>query len=146
MPTREFISTKLPRLTGVLVDYCQRLSCQRDKSNLCRDSVFNHDSDSHSGANALVLVVFTIKDTVTTQAKDLSRWHSSSYNNSLVPAVIRGDFLQKTHKFGRPGNALAQWCTFWPNQPRVCVRSPGINPGGIMCILGGVVLGVQAPR
>ena len=58
--------------SGALVDYCQLLSCKNDKSSLRCDSIFNRDSDSRLGASALALVVVTIKDTVTTQAKDLS--------------------------------------------------------------------------
>ena len=42
-------------------------------------------------------------------------------------------------------NALAQWCTSWCHQPMACVRTQGINRRGIMCLLDGVVLGVQAP-
>ena len=63
------------------MDYCQLLSCESDKSSLHCDS-------------ALALVIVTIKDTVTTQAKYVLLSHSRSYNNPFVPAVIRGDFLQ----------------------------------------------------
>ena len=42
-------------------------------------------------------------------------------------------------------SASAQWCTSWRHQPRACVRTQGINPRGIMCLLDGVVLVVQAP-
>ena len=87
-------SYKITRVIGVRVVYCIRHSCQREKPSLRCDSVFNRDSDSHSGASALVLVVVTIKDTVTTQAKGLSRWHSSCWNKPFVPGVTRGDFLQ----------------------------------------------------
>ena len=52
----------------------------------------------------------------------------------------------KTHQFGSAANALVQWCTSWCHQLRACVRNPGINPRGIMCLLDDVVLGVQAPR
>ena len=65
-----------PVLQRVLVDYCQFLSCESDKSSPCYDSLFNRDSDSRPGASTLALVVVTIKDTVTIQAKYLSLSHS----------------------------------------------------------------------
>ena len=52
----------------------------------------------------------------------------------------------KTHQFGSAANALVQWCTSWCHQLRACVRNPGINPRGIMCLLDDVVLGDQAPH
>ena len=52
----------------------------------------------------------------------------------------------KTHKIGRPANALAQWCISWCRQLGACVRSPDVNPRGIICLLDDAVLGVQAPR
>ena len=82
----------LPVLQRLLLDYCQLLLCKSDESSLRCDSVFNCESDLRSGASALALAIVTIKDTVTTQAKELSFSYSSSYNNPLVPAVSRGDF------------------------------------------------------
>ena len=52
--------------------------------------------------------------------------------------------LEKTHKIAQRATALAQWCTSWRRQPRACVRNLGTNPRGIMCLLDGVLLGIQA--
>ena len=73
-----------PGLQRVLVDYCQLLSCEDDKSSLRCDSVFNYDSDSCLGASALALIVVTIKDTLTTQSKDLSSSHSMGLQSTTT--------------------------------------------------------------
>ena len=65
-----------------------------------------------------------------------------------------GDFCQfRAHgtyiffyEIGRPANTLAQWCTSWYHQIRICVQNTDVNPRDIMCLLDSVVLGVQAPR
>ena len=86
MPTRKFIQNH-PVSQRVLVDYCQLLLCESDKSTLRCDSVFNRDSDSRSGGSALALVVITIKDTVTSQRLKIyhSRTRGATANNHLYP-------------------------------------------------------------
>ena len=58
-----------PGLQRVLVDYCQLLSCEDDKSSLRCDSVFNQLDDEREGACARARVGVTIKDIVTTKAR-----------------------------------------------------------------------------
>ena len=72
-------------------------------------------------------------------------WHLVEL--SLMKNTIFADFASvgvKTHKIGRPANALAQWYTSLCHQLRTCIRNPDVNPGGIMCFLDDMVLGVQA--
>ena len=38
----------------------------------------------------------------------------------------------KLTKVGRPTNALAQWCTSWCHQVRVCLRNSGIKQGNLV--------------
>ena len=52
----------------------------------------------------------------------------------------------KTHKIARRATALAQRCTSWCREPRAYVRTLGTNPRCIMCLLDGVLIGIQAPR
>ena len=48
-------------------------------------------------------------------------------------------------KNGRPATSLAQRCTSWRRQPKACVWTPGTNQRGIMYLLDGTLVKIQAP-
>ena len=68
-----------------------------------------------------------------------------------ISAIIPGNFANfavvrlKTHKIGSAAKCIDRVVHLWRRQPRACVRTQGINPRGIMCLLDDVVFGFK-PR